>query len=179
MHSTSIGSIVCAIVVIDLLYENGDFLCTISGGGRQSGIADEGVAFSATVSPHDYGPLGKNQVMIFDRVLTNIGNAYHAHSGIFTAPVHGVYFVSVTVSGWVHTMGHSYLHVMQSGNSLCSIWAARGDQSSQTLILRLKKNDEIYVINSVASDIILGESYSSFSGFLIFPIDGVNAIVGK
>ena len=118
-----------------------------------------------------------NQIVLFDHVLTNMGNAYHAHSGIFTAPVNGVYVISVTIAGWKRSEDHIYVQMKQNGNSLCYVWVTQ-DQSSQTLVLRLQKNDEIYLVNLRPSDVILGNTFSSFSGFLLYVTEGVNA-VGK
>lgn len=54
-------------------------------------FTDDGkIAFTATNS-NDTGHLGIHQTIIFDRVVTNIGNHYHPHSGIFTTIVAGVY----------------------------------------------------------------------------------------
>ena len=48
------------------------------------------VAFSATLTnsiPH----VNQDQTIVFDDVLSNVGNGYHASHGIFTAPLPGIY----------------------------------------------------------------------------------------
>lgn len=47
------------------------------------------VAFTASLS-HDIN-VAVGQTVIFDRVLLNLGNAYHETYGHFTAPVDGIY----------------------------------------------------------------------------------------
>jgi len=47
------------------------------------------IAFNAN-TPRNKRP-GKNQVIVFSHPVFNIGNAYHSGTGVFTAPVTGVY----------------------------------------------------------------------------------------
>ena len=37
------------------------------------------------------------QTVVFDHVITNIGNAYNHHTGHFTAPYDGLYFFTVSL----------------------------------------------------------------------------------
>ncbi|XP_060591216.1 uncharacterized protein LOC132746156 [Ruditapes philippinarum] len=56
------------------------------------------VAFTAGVSVDNLHNLGDHQAIIFDRVITNIGNAYHPHTGIFNVPVKGAYAITLTMT---------------------------------------------------------------------------------
>ncbi|KAM9333627.1 cerebellin-2-like [Pholidichthys leucotaenia] len=52
------------------------------------------VAFSATLLTEGQttlGPCNAHFTLVFKHVLTNIGNAYNKHTGIFIAPVKGAY----------------------------------------------------------------------------------------
>ncbi|XP_059357517.1 cerebellin-2-like [Carassius carassius] len=59
------------------------------------------VAFSASLSATGgvkyFGPHEEAITLVYENVLTNIGNAYDANTGIFTAPVKGVYFFNFVV----------------------------------------------------------------------------------
>ena len=44
------------------------------------------------------GPVKEHTGIVFDRVVTNIGNAYDAQSGRFTSPVNATYQFNVVIS---------------------------------------------------------------------------------
>lgn len=54
------------------------------------------IAFYAYMSTTETGP-GTHHTIIYDNEVTNIGNRYNTLSGIFTAPVDGVYVFSWTI----------------------------------------------------------------------------------
>ncbi|KAI4904176.1 hypothetical protein NFI96_004557 [Prochilodus magdalenae] len=54
------------------------------------------VAFSATLIS-SVGPLSYDSVIVFSRIITNIGGAYNPKTGLFTAPVRGVYYFRFTI----------------------------------------------------------------------------------
>lgn len=57
------------------------------------------VAFFATLSSHQTH-VGVHQAILFDHVITNIGNTYHNHLGLFIAPVLGTYVFFVSLLTW-------------------------------------------------------------------------------
>ena len=52
--------------------------------------AGSGVAFSAAMKSH-YLHTNANQDIVFDKIITNIGGAFHNSSSLFVATVPGVY----------------------------------------------------------------------------------------
>ncbi|XP_063076078.1 cerebellin-1-like [Engraulis encrasicolus] len=57
------------------------------------------VSFSAALGNGTYGPLDVDIPLVFKGILTNIGNAYNVNTGVFTAPVRGVYHFVLFVFG--------------------------------------------------------------------------------
>jgi len=55
------------------------------------------VAFFVGLS-ENIGPVKEHTGIVFDRVVTNIGNAYDAQSGRFTSPVNATYQFNVIIS---------------------------------------------------------------------------------
>ncbi len=55
------------------------------------------VAFSAHISTPTPTNLTKGSVVIFNNVLSNMGNGYDKTSGSFKAPVHGLYYLHLYI----------------------------------------------------------------------------------
>ncbi|KAM4536935.1 uncharacterized protein PAE49_021356 isoform 1-T2 [Odontesthes bonariensis] len=132
------------------------------------------VAFSASIvasSRTFTGPrtAGTPSVLIFDKVFTNIGKAYNKITGIFTAPVKGVYQFTFMTFG--HTSSYSSgARLLKNGCTQVSTWESSGpdpsDTTSNTVILELNVNDDVNIVLWQG-----GKIYTSvFSGFLIFPL---------
>ena len=56
------------------------------------------VAFYAYMSKNEVS-IGPHHTLIFDHIETNIGNGYNGHTGVFIAPLNGVYMFFYTVFG--------------------------------------------------------------------------------
>ena len=61
-----------------------------SQGRSRKSIPERPVAFTA-VNVTDQADVGINQNILFEQVVLNEGNAFHPHTGVFTAPVSGIY----------------------------------------------------------------------------------------
>lgn len=140
------------------------------------------VAFYATHTQHDVHHLGKNSVIIFDQIVSNVGNAYSASQGSFVAPVDGVYVFHVTVMGQVSSNvsnNHFSAHIDVNGVPYSQLWVEIHDQSSQMFVTELEKGGVVSVKNRYEGYGIVGQHMSSFSGFLLYQHDPASAIVGK
>ncbi|KAG9283503.1 complement C1q-like protein 4 [Astyanax mexicanus] len=91
------------------------------------------VAFSASLSGGESGqtgPYSADFTLIYKHVFINIGKAYNPATGIFTAPVRGVYQFRFSIHGGAgrhvtvvfHKNGHHIAgtHAFQSGGSVSS-----------------------------------------------------------
>jgi hypothetical protein len=88
-----------------------------------------------------------NTTMVFNSVLHNIGNAYNSSTGVFTAPVAGVYLFSVMLLGNSASVTEAQIHVngssRLSGRSKES--AGNNDEVNIHGVLRLAANDSVTV----------------------------------
>ncbi|KAK9541078.1 hypothetical protein VZT92_001151 [Zoarces viviparus] len=130
------------------------------------------VAFSATIIESNDaftgpGTNGTNNILIYNRVFTNVGFAYNCKTGIFTARLKGVYHFSFMTFGYNgHTSGAI---LVKNRNYQVSTWEFTGsdnsDTTSNTVILELNVGETVNVILWKGGKI----HKSVFSGFLIFP----------
>ena len=60
-------------------------------------FVDPTVAFSAYVDQNT-PPSGANNKFVFNKVLTNEGEAYDESTGVFTCPISGIYVFTVVAS---------------------------------------------------------------------------------
>ncbi|KAK9518138.1 hypothetical protein VZT92_023456 [Zoarces viviparus] len=130
------------------------------------------VAFSATIiESNDVftgpGTNSTNNILIYNRVFTNIGFAYNSKTGIFTARLKGVYHFSFMTFGYNgHTSGAI---LVKNRHYQVSTWQFTGsdnsDTTSNTVILELNAGETVNIILWKGGKI----HTSVFSGFLIFP----------
>ncbi|XP_008289959.1 uncharacterized protein LOC103364585 [Stegastes partitus] len=133
------------------------------------------VAFAASLGGDGLQKTTSGQVnLIYKDVLTNIGQAYNSETGVFTAPVNGVYYIRFTtnaptdfpMSAVLYKNGSQIqliTHEQQSGegSDTASNGAALQLQAGDRLSLKLWHNTQIWDNSN---------HHSTFSGFLIFPM---------
>ena len=62
---------------------------------RTTGLATEVVFYANLLNDWQNPPI--DRTIVFDNVLTNVGDGYNEFSGLFTAPSSGVYFFTWTI----------------------------------------------------------------------------------
>ncbi|XP_057679298.1 complement C1q-like protein 2 [Corythoichthys intestinalis] len=140
----------------------------VTTGGQQVAFA---VALKADNDQQEnYGPFDSPTTLVFKRVVTNLGGGYDANTGIFTAPVKGLYFVTLT--GASSSDGGFNAAVMKEGVNMFAIYDNKNKFSSATnsMALELNAGDKLSVTlwaNQVAYD---QSRLTTFSGFLISPL---------
>jgi hypothetical protein len=109
-------------------------------------------------------------VIDFDDVLTNIGNGYHAHGGLFITPVAGMYVFTVTISVPGNTVQNRVV-IMRNSGELCRTYVDPhiNAQGTCVAVVHLAVGDEVWASDMWGNnnDLIDGSFWSSFSGFLI------------
>ncbi|KAH3853729.1 hypothetical protein DPMN_096261 [Dreissena polymorpha] len=132
----------------------------------------EVVSFTA-VKANDQIHIGINQNIIFEQVISNIGNGYHADHGLFVAPTSGIYLFSTSL---LHraTIGQPlHAEITHSGVPVVRIHGDDNiyDSGSQTVIIQVNQGEEVWVRNIDYNDEnIAGSLFSSFAGVLIVPM---------
>lgn len=121
--------------------------------------------------------LGPLQVVKYNKIFTNIGNAYDPHHGHVIIPTKGIYLVSVT--GMNDGANDIHLELVRNDDLIGTLYLGRNGWSamSQTLVLSLDENDLIWVRvynhNVYAGHRIVGSAdqyYNSFSLLLMTPL---------
>lgn len=130
------------------------------------------MAFSARFYRDDENngiPLTSRQILKFDDVVTNIGGGYSSQTGIFTAPVTGVYAFFLNFMTTVKRRD-VLLAIDQQGTTLDLVYAQGTadphDQGSALVTTYMTAGQQLWVRQHVG-DAIRGSWYTIFSGFLI------------
>ncbi|XP_036372042.1 complement C1q-like protein 2 [Megalops cyprinoides] len=132
------------------------------------------IAFSASIGGDgDTGPFNVDTTVVYKTVITNIGNAYSPNTGIFTAPVKGVYYfrMSIFARGSVATNAQ----LLKNGARIVTADSHKtGDpfeNSSNGASLLLEVGDQVYTRLWAGRHIFDNANHhSTFSGFLLFPV---------
>ena len=125
------------------------------------------VAFSARVSEH-LTDLQPQEIIVFDQLITNIGEAYDPSSGVFTCPLSGTYQLFVTVLSGFNTKVESGLVVndIEVARLYSGAQNAHGS-STAAMIFLLKKGDRVSVRVLYQPTSHVHGIYSTFSGYLL------------
>ncbi|XP_030258725.1 complement C1q-like protein 2 isoform X8 [Sparus aurata] len=131
------------------------------------------VAFGANLGINgNIGPINIDITLVYKNVFSNTGS-YNPATGIFTAPVRGVYYFSFsghnisTRSMWMYLMknGEHMIHIANhpAGN--------RHETATNGITLQLDVGDQVYVRlqrNTWIFD--NGNKHGTFIGYLLFPL---------
>ncbi|XP_030286444.1 complement C1q-like protein 4 [Sparus aurata] len=128
------------------------------------------VAFSASMNKGGaYGPFNTDVTLGYNKVYTNIGDAYNSSTGVFTAPVKGVYHFSF----FYHAGGHSQSGLRLYKNSEMIVRTSDhqsisdgADNGGNGVVLQLQQGDQVYV-SMPANHHVWAADHTTFSGFQI------------
>ncbi|XP_048126236.1 complement C1q-like protein 2 [Alosa alosa] len=135
------------------------------------------VAFSASLvasGAGTTGPFSAATPLVYRHVFTNVGNAYNPHTGVFTAPVRGVYHFVIHVDGVGHASTWTGASLHKNGKHVVMIHSRQSNgrlSSSNGVSLLLDVGDVVYVKlwpNSWVFDSY--NHHTTFSGHLLFPM---------
>ncbi|XP_027893842.1 caprin-2-like isoform X4 [Xiphophorus couchianus] len=132
------------------------------------------IAFSAATGGSGHiGPFDTDTTLIYRKLIINVGNAYNQHTGIFVAPVRGIYYFSF----FYHFVGRHQvvLRLMKNNESLLESSGHMtmndgADNGGNAAFLELQQGDQVYV-QLEANCEVWGDSYTTtFSGFLLHKV---------
>ncbi|NP_001086139.1 cerebellin 2 precursor S homeolog precursor [Xenopus laevis] len=132
------------------------------------------VGFSVIRSTNHEPPemINRTNTIYFDQVLVNVGNHFDLASSTFTAPRKGIYSFSFHV---VKVYNRQTIQVSLMQNNYAVISAFAGDQdvtreaASNGVLLHMERSDKVH-LRLERGNLMGGWQYSTFSGFLIFPL---------
>uniref|UniRef100_A0A8C7YPS2 C1q domain-containing protein n=1 Tax=Oryzias sinensis TaxID=183150 RepID=A0A8C7YPS2_9TELE len=129
------------------------------------------VAFSArTDKGGTYGNFQGDITLTYNALITNVGNAYNPTTGIFTAPVKGLYYFTY----FAHSGGKNRikLDLRKDGAVVAGIHDHpstfdSADNAGNAVFLELEQGNQVYV-TLLAKTAIWGEGFvTTFSGVLL------------
>uniref|UniRef100_A0A087XD36 C1q domain-containing protein n=1 Tax=Poecilia formosa TaxID=48698 RepID=A0A087XD36_POEFO len=132
------------------------------------------LAFSASLlatGQGHTGPFNTHINLIFKHVVTNIGNAYNPNTGLFTAPVRGVYHFEFHIHGHGSNNPTS-AELVKNRQQIFTAWTSQpagGQKASNGVSLLLEIGDVVFLrmrANSWIAD--TAGHHTTFSGHLLF-----------
>ncbi|XP_071779753.2 complement C1q-like protein 2 [Centroberyx gerrardi] len=141
----------------------------------QKDVKVKQVAFSASLlaSGSGYiGPYNAHTNLVFKHVTTNIGNAYNPHTGVFSAPVRGVYHFQFYVGAHGHASVASSAVLVKNEQHIFSAYEHQTSgygKSSNGVSLLMEVGDVVFLRLWHNTRIHDNENHhSTFSGHLLF-----------
>ncbi|XP_054914450.1 complement C1q tumor necrosis factor-related protein 3-like [Poeciliopsis prolifica] len=132
------------------------------------------IAFSAaTGGSGTLGPFNTDTTLIYRRVIINVGNAYNQHTGIFAAPVPGIYYFIFLY----HATGSQVVNLtlMKNNDVVVATYDHKtshdgADNGGNAAFLQLQQGDHVYVRMYANSHIWQNDHITTFSGVLLRPL---------
>ena len=116
----------------------------------------------------------EGDTVIFDGVVSNIGNHYNPSNSTFTCPINGVYaFFSALASQVGYYMGADIMH---NSDDLTTIAGDEAGliQGSNFAVILCNQGDTVFIQAEFSDDHrLFGDDqrkYSTFSGFLLYNV---------
>ncbi|KAJ8319976.1 hypothetical protein KUTeg_001563 [Tegillarca granosa] len=140
------------------------------------------VAFSVGSTVNLNGNLTSDHKIKYDRIFTNLGNAYNPNTGVFTCRYSGIYVFHFHALSQLDKpiyidLYHNYLYVDSLYGHNPGGYAA----GSNTAVIELLSGDTVYLDESSYNSFEYGgvyEVYSTFSGYFLAPQFNYHAVIG-
>ena len=132
-------------------------------------LANNKVSFSARLG-RNIDNLQSYETVVFDVIINNNGEAYNPSTGVFTAPIHGVYVFFTHIMGAVRVME---MYIKKNGAGVAWLYSSGigYGRDSNMIVLELLKGDTVYVAKHGRfgqQPFYVHHVWTTFSGFLLF-----------
>ncbi|XP_049422038.1 uncharacterized protein LOC125882291 [Epinephelus fuscoguttatus] len=131
------------------------------------------IAFSVGLNSA-VGPFNTDTHLKYNKIFTNFGDAYNPSSGMFVAPVRGVYFFRFTAFG--NRNGEYYgLQLYHNNQRVMWNWEYNDNEGhiyfSNALTIQLNEGDLVYMKLPNGYGLFDSkDNHNTFSGFLLFTV---------
>lgn len=127
------------------------------------------IAFSVIRSTK-LGPVLQDTPVTFDRIVTNVGEAFDEYSSHFVCRVNGTYVFMTHILGQNNKDVYAWIMLNNKHKvPLHGDGRAGYGTGSQSIILNLRSEDHVWI--QLSKDSGLLNDYSTFSGYLLFEED--------
>ncbi|CAG0896084.1 unnamed protein product [Darwinula stevensoni] len=128
-------------------------------------IAEHGIYFDA----YRTTPISTTGFICFDGTEVNFGNAMEPNSGIFTAPLDGIYEFHFHYSSQSMTIG---VELRRNGRTQGILYTSGEDTKmpGQSILLDLKKGDKVYAYLEEGNLAKSEGRHAHFLGYLLYPV---------
>ncbi|PVD34527.1 hypothetical protein C0Q70_05802 [Pomacea canaliculata] len=114
-------------------------------------------------------PITSGQTLKFDNIITNLGNAYDARTGVFTAPIPGLYSFFLVVMSPDET-SYLVLAIVKNGVQLDLVYgngrSDPDDQGSTQVTMHLAAGEMVWV-QQASGEGVRGSNWTVFTGYLL------------
>ncbi|XP_028256633.1 complement C1q-like protein 2 [Parambassis ranga] len=132
------------------------------------------IAFAVALGA-SLGPVSQYTTVIYPKIFSNINSNYNSATGIFTAPIRGVYYFTYSMFNNNNGQANSVLALMKNNEQIVATWDTVGndfnDSATNGAVLQLEPGDAVYVKlfanRQIYDD---GANYNTFRGFLLFTL---------
>uniref|UniRef100_A0A3B4D8P5 C1q domain-containing protein n=1 Tax=Pygocentrus nattereri TaxID=42514 RepID=A0A3B4D8P5_PYGNA len=162
--------VACCSTLFHAVYK----VCNVLNWALRLLVNMEKVAFSyASGLNGDFGPHSSNVTLVFHKKITDVGKAFSPITGVFTAPLEGVYYFRFNLLGC--SSSHR-LAVCLYKNEMKILDVTKHPKGEYTyaiggVTLLLQKGDHVYIKLREQSQVFdNSDNHCTFSGFLLFSI---------
>lgn len=132
------------------------------------------MAFAVSLVPsgeQTFGPNRDEHTLVYTHVISNIGNAYNSATGIFTAPVKGVYHFQIYALSKTGTLGVRLKKNAENVNMAYENQPSGDFTAANAATLSLEAGDTVYATLFGGYTVYDNENHhNTFCGHLLFTL---------